>query len=125
VFWREELLNVNKDRLFGCGLRSLDGFPSGIRSPKINGLIGDHSYSVLRAVEHKGKKFIVVRNPWGDTEWDGPWSDGSKEWTSEWLGALPVLKHSFGNDGQFVMECGFFAKSVEISLLNEQLISRQ
>jgi hypothetical protein len=110
---------VNKDRLFGCGFQGLDGSASGIANPEVNGLIGNHAYSVLRAVEHKGKKFVVVRNPWGDTEWNGPWSDGSKEWTLEWLSALPVLNHSFGNDGQFVMECGFFVNYVVISLLNE------
>jgi hypothetical protein len=28
---------------------------------------------VLRAVEAKGKRFVVIRNPWGDSEWTGPW----------------------------------------------------
>lgn len=51
-----------------------------------------------------GKRFVVVRNPWGLGEWTGPWSDGSKEWTAEWLKCLPQLNHVFGNDGQFVME---------------------
>jgi len=38
------------------------------------------------------------------SEWTGRWSDGSKEWTQEWLEILPKLGHTFGDDGQFVME---------------------
>ena len=56
----------------------------------------------------KEKRFVVVRNPWGMSEWTGRWSDGSKEWTQEWLEILPKLGHTFGDDGQFVMECEFF-----------------
>ncbi|KAI3614142.1 hypothetical protein WG66_010711 [Moniliophthora roreri] len=103
-FWSEELLKANIDRLFGCSYKSLDGTRSGDDDIKINGLIGGHAYSVLRAVEHKGKRFVVIRNPWGEGEWTGPWADGSKEWTPEWLEAIPVLGHMFGDDGQFVME---------------------
>ncbi|KDN34646.1 hypothetical protein RSAG8_12271, partial [Rhizoctonia solani AG-8 WAC10335] len=51
-----------------------------------------------------GKRFLRIRNPWGKTEWTGAWSDGSKEWTSEWLALLPMLNHKFGNDGEFLME---------------------
>lgn len=51
---------------------------------------------------------VVLRNPWGDSEWTGKWSDGSKEWTEEWLPALKVLQHKFGDDGEFVMECECF-----------------
>ena len=71
----------------------------------MEGLIGNHAYSVLRAVECNGKRFVVVRNPWGKSEWTGRWSDGSKEWTQEWLEHLSTLGHQFGDDGQFVMEC--------------------
>ncbi|KAG6910051.1 hypothetical protein DXG01_013497 [Tephrocybe rancida] len=77
----------------------------------LNGLIGGHAYSVLRAVEYNNKRFVVLRNPWGDSEWKGPWSDGSKEWTKEWLPALEELEHSFGDDGQFVMEYSDFLEN--------------
>ncbi|KAJ3828949.1 hypothetical protein F5880DRAFT_1502696 [Lentinula raphanica] len=103
-FWNEELLKANQDRLFGCSFDGLDGTRSGDYNASISGLIGDHAYSVLRAVEVKGKRFVVLRNPWGRSEWTGPWGDGSKEWTKEWLDVLPLIGHSFGDDGQFVME---------------------
>ncbi|KAL0581784.1 hypothetical protein V5O48_000261 [Marasmius crinis-equi] len=103
-FWTDELCKANVDRLFGCAYDTLDSTRSGDVYANVSGLIGGHSYSVLRAVEYKGKRFLVIRNPWGKSEWTGPWSDGSKEWTSEWLDALPVLGHVFGDDGQFVME---------------------
>ncbi|KAG6865595.1 hypothetical protein C0991_001144, partial [Blastosporella zonata] len=103
-FWNEELLKANEDRLFGCSFDSLDASRSGLRDVKVDGLIGSHAYSVLRAVEAKGKRFLVLRNPWGRSEWTGRWSDGSKEWTAAWLEILPLLNHEFGDDGQFVME---------------------
>ncbi|KAK0457825.1 uncharacterized protein EV420DRAFT_1687674 [Desarmillaria tabescens] len=104
LFWTEELLKANHDRLFGVSFQDLDSSRSGKDSIKVSGLISRHAYSVLRAVECKGKRFVVIRNPWGDSEWTGPWSDGSKQWTPEWLEILPQLGHSFGDDGQFVME---------------------
>ena len=49
-----------------------------------NGLIQGHAYSLLSIedVETKnGKKCLVrIRNPHGGTEWNGAWSDHSKEW---------------------------------------------
>ncbi|KAG6830584.1 hypothetical protein H0H87_007581 [Tephrocybe sp. NHM501043] len=113
VFWTDELLLANTDRLFGCAFNNLDGTRSGIQSAPVNGLIGAHSYSILRAKEYKGKRFLVIRNPWGQFEWTGPWSDGSKEWTPEWLPALKVLGHLFGNDGEFIMEYTDFLENWE------------
>lgn len=103
-FWDEELLRATKDRLFGCSFNDLDSTRSGVAGAQVQGLVGSHAYSVLRAVEVKGKRFLVIRNPWGKSEWTGRWSDGSKEWTREWLEAMPLLGHVFGDDGQFVME---------------------
>ncbi|KAG6888261.1 hypothetical protein C0992_009150 [Termitomyces sp. T32_za158] len=113
TFWTTELLRANADRLFGCAFGSLDSTRSGVPIPAVNGLIGGHAYSVLRAVEYHDKRFIVIRNPWGQNEWTGPWSDGSKEWTSEWLPALRVLGHRFGDDGEFVMEYKDFLENWE------------
>lgn len=48
----------------------------------------------------------MQRNPWGERseqglgEWNGPWSDGSKEWTPYWL---KKMNHTFGDDGVFWM----------------------
>lgn len=39
-----------------------------------------------------------MKNPWGEKEWNGPWSDGSGEWTPE---SIKELGHTFGNDGIF------------------------
>jgi len=69
------------------------------------GLVPRHAYAVLRAKECLGKRFVIVRNPWGDTEWTGAWSDGSKMWRGEWINVLGELNHTLGDDGQFVMEC--------------------
>jgi calpain len=52
----------------------------------LDGLIGGHAYSVTKVVSIEtgdgGQHHLIrIRNPWGDeTEWTGPWSDGSKEW---------------------------------------------
>ncbi|KAJ7247339.1 cysteine proteinase [Mycena rebaudengoi] len=113
-FWKEELTKANQDRLFGCFFRGLNSARTGhYAPPKVHGLIGGHAYSVLRAVEAKGKRFVVVRNPWGRSEWTGPWSDGSKEWSADSLDILPILGHVFGDDGQFVMEYSDFLECWE------------
>ncbi|KAK0732675.1 hypothetical protein B0T21DRAFT_369452 [Apiosordaria backusii] len=59
-------------------------------------------------VDEDGKKvrLVKIRNPWGQRssdgigEWNGPWSDGSKEWTPYWF---KKLNHTFGDDGVFWM----------------------
>ncbi|KAF9529607.1 hypothetical protein CPB83DRAFT_852411 [Crepidotus variabilis] len=103
-FWNEELTRVNIDRLFGCSFSQLSRARSGVSNPLVQGLFGGHAYSVLRVVTCHGKRFLILRNPWGEGEWTGRWSDGSKEWTQEWLERLPEIGHHFGDDGQFMME---------------------
>ncbi|PPQ91204.1 hypothetical protein CVT25_001220 [Psilocybe cyanescens] len=103
-FWHEELVKANQDRLFGCWFKTLEGVRSGVRNATVDGVVGNLSHSIVKAVEIRGKRFIVLRDPWGTAGWEGPWSDGSKEWTKEWLEILPELGHSFGGKGQFVME---------------------
>ena len=75
---------------------------------QVQGLFGSHAYLVLHTVECNGKQFVVVWNPWGESEWMGQWLDGSKEWTQEWLEVLRKLGHTFGDDGQFLVCVLFF-----------------
>ncbi|KAM4065897.1 calpain family cysteine protease [Hirsutella rhossiliensis] len=93
-FWNEELLKVNQDFLFGCSTGVWGSSSWGERK----GIVELHSYSVQRAVEIDGKRLVRLKNPWGKGEWKGAWSDGSKEWTPEWL---EKLDHRFGDDGDF------------------------
>ncbi|KAK6030090.1 calpain family cysteine protease, partial [Ostertagia ostertagi] len=58
------------------------------------GLVKGHAYAVtaVRYVELDAKssvfshtnniriRMIRLQNPWGEKEWNGPWSDGSREW---------------------------------------------
>lgn len=72
----------------------------------VGGLYGSHAYSILKVKECRGRRFVVLRNPWGKEEWTGAWSDGSKEWNgAEGREILKELDHVLGNDGEFVMEC--------------------
>ncbi|KAI9829173.1 MAG: hypothetical protein M1832_000196 [Thelocarpon impressellum] len=91
-FWREELTQVNRDFLFGC----FTGLFGGLGARK--GIIEGHAYSVMKAIEVDGIKLVLLKNPWGQSEWTGPWSDGSKEWTPYWM---EKLDHRFGDDGAF------------------------
>ncbi|KZT59259.1 cysteine proteinase [Calocera cornea HHB12733] len=100
-FWEDELLHANKDRLFACYIQL--AYPG-----DLNGLYANHAYSILEAKEVHGRRFLVIRNPWGEKgEWQGPWSDGSDLWTPQWM---LDLNHKFGNDGRFIMEYTDFLK---------------
>ncbi|KAF7334605.1 Calpain catalytic domain-containing protein [Mycena venus] len=88
-FWKEELLHANRDRVFSCSFQGLN--------PTRNG-------NFNATVNVSGKRFLVLRNPCGQAEWNGPFSDGSKEWTPELMNALPQMEHKFGAAGQFIME---------------------
>ena len=92
-FWNEELKKVNDTFLFGCST-GIWGRGRGER----DGIVEGHAYSVMRAVEMDGKRLVLLKNPWGEHEWKGPWSDGSKEWTADWI---RKLDHQFGDDGSF------------------------
>ncbi|KIM82630.1 hypothetical protein PILCRDRAFT_820507 [Piloderma croceum F 1598] len=112
LFWSKEMLRADDDLLFSCAVFDPQGIKATIDT--IEGIITAHAYSVLKAVEFHGKKFVKIRNPWGKSEWTGRWSDGSREWEGEWINALKPLGHSFGDDGVFIMEYCDFLERFEI-----------
>ncbi|KAF2194304.1 cysteine proteinase [Zopfia rhizophila CBS 207.26] len=115
--WKE-LLEVNKQFLFSAS--SPGGLGGDTHSRR--GLALNHVYSIIKAVEEEdeeGKPYrlVLIRNPWGKRswqgmgEWNGPWSDGSKEWTPYWL---KKLNHRFGDDGLFWMSYEDLQKRFEL-----------
>ncbi|XP_077341942.1 calpain-2 catalytic subunit-like [Lithobates pipiens] len=76
-------------------------------------LVKGHAYSVTAAeeVDYRGRmeKLIRIRNPWGDVEWTGAWSDNSSEWNS----VDPSVRDRLikrCNDGEFWMSFDDFLR---------------
>ena len=71
------------------------------------GLSPAHAYTVLKVFEIGREKIVRLRNPWGNGEYSGAWSDSSSKWTKD-------LKRKYGvenkNDGVFHMSFDDFLK---------------
>lgn len=66
-------------------------------------LVAGHVYSVLGLFElPTGDKLIKLRNPWGDNEWKGAWSDLSPKWTEDLMKLVDHKPNS--HDGVFWMD---------------------
>lgn len=62
-------------------------------------MVPGHAYAILAVREARGNLLLKVRNPWGNFEWKGDWSDTSPLWT-------PEMRHELSpefdqNDGTF------------------------
>ncbi|XP_073405158.1 calpain-12 isoform X2 [Dendrobates tinctorius] len=57
-----------------------------IETSNLMGILSYHMYSVTGTKEvqtlYGSVSLLRVRNPWGHTEWMGPWRDGGPEWQS-------------------------------------------
>jgi hypothetical protein len=74
------------------------------------GLFHGHAYGVVDAkITSDGTGFLKLRNPWGEQEWKGPYSDGSNEW-KQYPQHKAEINPSFGDDGEFWMKWEDFRK---------------
>ena len=46
-------------------------------------------------------KLVRLRNPWGQKEWTGAWSDGSEEWKAVNDGEKEEMGLTVENNGEF------------------------
>ncbi|XP_041107932.1 calpain-2 catalytic subunit-like [Polyodon spathula] len=73
-------------------------------------LVKGHAYSLTGAevVNYRGRaeQLIRVRNPWGQVEWTGAWSDNSPEWNSVEASQRP----NKAEDGEFWMSFSDFMR---------------
>ena len=76
-----------------------------------DGIISYHEYSITKIVELEYGSLVRLRNPHGETEWTGPWSDGDSAWDN----ISDEQKKSIGldfnkEDGEFWMNIEDFQK---------------
>ncbi|XP_009327463.1 PREDICTED: calpain-9 isoform X1 [Pygoscelis adeliae] len=92
--------------MVGCSIDTSSVAESEAKTPL--GLIKGHAYSVtgIDKVRYLGRQvqLIRIRNPWGQVEWNGPWSDNSPEWRSISPSEQRHLSQAALNDGEFWMK---------------------
>lgn len=75
-------------------------------------LVKGHAYSLTGATEvnYRGRleKLVRMRNPWGQVEWTGAWSDNSSEWNSVDPSERP---NNSAEDGEFWMAFSEFLRN--------------
>lgn len=93
-----------RDSMMGCSINS-SGTTEGQAA---QGLISGHAYSVTKSAlaelaSNEKQPLMRLRNPWGDAEWEGAFSDKSKEWKEIPDEAKTALGLKFDDDGEFWM----------------------
>ncbi|KAM4750161.1 calpain-9 [Anableps anableps] len=81
------------------------------------GLVKGHAYSItgLEEVSFRGQKvqLIRIRNPWGQVEWNGRWSDNSREWDYVDKAEKSRILQNSTDDGEFWMEFEDFKRNYD------------
>uniref|UniRef100_A0A3B5QLK9 Calpain 1, (mu/I) large subunit b n=1 Tax=Xiphophorus maculatus TaxID=8083 RepID=A0A3B5QLK9_XIPMA len=75
---------LERGSLLGCSIDITSAFD--MEAVTFKKLVKGHAYSVtgVRQLEYRGRqeRLIRIRNPWGQVEWTGAWSDSSSEWNA-------------------------------------------
>ena len=116
----DKLLEAKKNNYVICaGTRSLGFFEIVSIFGKETGLISLHAYTIIdvrqEIYQNNIIKLLKLRNPWGEKEFNGDWSDKSTKWNDD-------LKKLFGfteveDDGIFYMsyeDFTYYFRSFEI-----------
>uniref|UniRef100_A0A3B1J6U8 Calpain 9 n=1 Tax=Astyanax mexicanus TaxID=7994 RepID=A0A3B1J6U8_ASTMX len=97
---------LDRGSMMGCSIDITSSAES--EAQTASGLVKGHAYSItgLTEVDYIGKKvkLIRVRNPWGQVEWNGPWSDNSREWSGVDKAEKTRVLENSTDDGEFWME---------------------
>ena len=118
--WNKLVTGERKGFLMACSAGTTNSSAELLESL---GLVAEHSYGLLKVCEITNEsgeriRLCLLRNPWGDFEWNGDWSDTSDLWTTD-------IKRQCGyNDeqGLFWMSysdlCNYFCR-IQICQVND------
>ncbi|XP_075179654.1 calpain-1 catalytic subunit-like [Anomaloglossus baeobatrachus] len=105
---------AEKRSLMGASINILDPSESEMRTRE--GLVKGHAYSIIGVseVEYHGRKIplLRLRNPWGQVEWNGRWSDNSSAWLLLDNATRQKLQLK-GEDGEFWMQMDDFMRNFD------------
>ncbi|MEE6475329.1 hypothetical protein FKM82_010711, partial [Ascaphus truei] len=97
---------LKRGSMLGCSIDVTNSAETEAKTPE--GLVKGHAYSItgLDKVNYRGQKLqlIRIRNPWGQVEWSGAWSDNSSEWNSVDAAEKIRLCQTALDDGEFWMK---------------------
>lgn len=95
---------LERGSLMGCSIDITSA--NDMEAVTFKKLVKGHAYSVTGAkeVNYRGQntKLIRMRNPWGEVEWTGAWSDNSNEWNNVDPSERGELRNQM-EDGEFWM----------------------
>jgi len=80
-FWDKLMMFDESDYLMTLASPGTDVYSEAQGPSDDFGIVGGHAYSLISVVEVSDFKLCKIRNPWGDFEWGGDWSDRSIKWS--------------------------------------------
>uniref|UniRef100_A0A8C4HH91 Calpain-1 catalytic subunit n=1 Tax=Dicentrarchus labrax TaxID=13489 RepID=A0A8C4HH91_DICLA len=102
---------IERGSLLGCSIDITSSADS--EAVTFKKLVKGHAYSVTAVDEvvYRGNptKLVRVRNPWGEVEWTGAWSDNSREWDNVDRSIRSRLQNR-SEDGEFWMSFSDFLR---------------
>ena len=80
------------------------------------GLVKSHAYTLLSAKKwvERNIYLLKLRNPWGEGEWNGKWSDYSSCWTDEYKQYFDYKK---SNDGMFWIDINDYVNNFDATYI--------
>ncbi|XP_053478742.1 calpain-5a [Ictalurus furcatus] len=134
----ERVLKVHhRGGLISCSIRATS--QADMEARLDCGLVKGHAYAVtdvhkvrlgqglLAFFKSEKLTMIRMRNPWGEKEWNGPWSDSSEEWKKVSKSEREKLGVTVRDDGEFWMTfddfCKHFTDLILCRLINTSYLS--